>query len=186
MSTFVESRLEFVFDENWQVERWDEQPAYRSAGGFASVPGTSACDFLGRHAAAPAVYLIEVKNFTEYHHANRDKPTSAAWAETLAAKVRDTLAGALWTRGRSFDEPPIRALVDDTFAALLRDKPALRVVFWVEDRPPLDPAVASALEMAIRRHLVRWFRIGNVRVTSRSRFDPAWVPGLTVRPAGGS
>lgn len=180
MRTFTESRLEFTFDDNWRVEKWDEQPAYRGSGGFCTLPDTLACDFLGHHEAA-GVFLIEVKNFTDFHHANREK-LPGAMIETMAAKVRDTLAAAVWTRGRHFDVSPARELIDRTLAGFILNPPALHVVLWLEDRPPLDRGLASAMQNDLRRLLLRWFKVRGVLVTSCAAMVPGAIPGLTVRP----
>lgn len=180
MRTFTESRLDFTFDDNWRVELWDQQPAYRAPGAFSALEGTAACDFIGMHAVAGA-FLIEVKNFTDYHHANKHKLESDAWAETLAGKVRDTLAGAFWTRGRAGDRAPVADLIAGTIDSLIQAPPALTVVFWVDDRPALKPADAVALRTAIRRYLKPWFKLRKVVVTSCAYFEPDQIPGLTVR-----
>ena len=181
MTTFVESRLEFEFDDNWTVTKWDEHPAYRNAEGFGRIPNASACDFLGHHASA-GVYLIEVKNFTDHHHDNRGKPTDPQWALRLAAKVRDTVAAVVWARGGAHDAAPTDAILNATCDGLVRDKPELKAVFWIEDVPPVKPAIALVLQEAIKRSLGAWFKLRSVRVTSLALHTDAIVPGLVVRP----
>ena len=181
MRTFIESRLEFTFDDNWGVEKWDEQPAYRDPTGFGSLPATLACDFMAHH-ESHGVYLIEVKNFTDFHHANRAKVPSGAMTDAVAAKVRDTVAGAIWTRGRSFDVPPIGPLTQRTVDALVQKTAPLHVVLWLEDRPPLRPLQASTMRKDLQRQLLRQLNIRSVLVTSCAVAQADAVPGLTVRP----
>lgn len=182
MPTLYESRLQFDFDDNWKVEQWDELAAYRAPGGFGRLSGTAACDFMGLHAATGA-YLFEVKNHTDHHHANSYKFESADWHQRLAGKVRDTLAGAIWTRGRDGDQAPVSELIAGTLDAVIQAKPSLTVVFWIDDRPALDTGAASVLAGRIQTRLMRWFKIRKVIVTSSDLFQAGHVPGLTVRPA---
>lgn len=185
MREFTESRLVFRFDDDWEVEQWDAQPAYRAPGGFGSLPETSACDFVGWH-RHDRTFLIEVKNFVEFHHQNRDRLDPAQLPVEVVRKVRDTLAGAVWTVGRRFDVAPFSALIDHLVDALQRvqvDKQTLSVVLWLEDRPELDAAMATVLGDSIRRELLRRFKIRKVLVTSMNllRSAPDAIPGLSVR-----
>jgi len=183
MKEFEESRPVFRFDDNWIVEQWDAHPAYRGADGFDKAPGTKACDFVGRHESG-AVYLIEVKNFIGYHHDNRHRLEREGLPTEAAAKVRDTLAGLFWTRGRSADVSPLAEVISHVLdATIASGSRGIRVVLWVEDRPPLDPAVASAMMSDLRRQLLRWFKISKVLVASLDSAEPTMIPGLTVRLA---
>ncbi|MDP3207882.1 MAG: hypothetical protein Q8M65_01930 [Rhodoglobus sp.] len=181
MPTFIESRLEFTFDDNWRVEKWDSQPAYRDARAFGASDGTRACDFIGHHASGGA-FLIEVKNFTGDHHGNRDRVPSGEMLNESAGKVRDTLAGAIWARGRQYDTDPLSSLISTTLDGLIRKVPELAVVVWIEGRPQLRAQSALALQTELAWRLSRWFKIRNVVVTNSERFTPSVIPGLTVRP----
>jgi len=176
-----ESRLEFSFDDNWRVVKWDEHPAYRDPRTFGSSDGTSACDFLGHHAAT-GVFLIEVKNFTGFHHKNLVKLSSGQLIDMMTEEVRDTIAGVIWVRGRSYDQPPVDALVTETLQALTAKARSIRAVLWVEDLPQLDVRTAGAMAQQISRRLTAWFGIARVIVTSTAIHQRAPLPGLTVRP----
>lgn len=178
---FIESRLEFTFDDDWQVVQWDRQPAYRDSRAFGSTDGTRGCDFVGLHASA-GPFLIEVKNFTSHHHKNRDRVPSGEMLDQSAEKVRDTIAGAAWMRGRRYDTAPLAPLVTATLDGLIRNQPELAVVVWLEDLPQLRAPLALALQRDLARQLNRWFRLRNVVVTNSERFTPSVIPGLTVRP----
>lgn len=183
MREFTESRLVFRFDDEWAVEQWDAQPAYRAAGAFGSLPGTAACDFIGWH-TSDRFFFFEVKNFTDHHHDNVERVRGGELALEAASKVRDTMAGMVWARGRDFDRAPLTALLDKGLDALVGDGSSrVRVVLWVEDRPALSPIAASALATDLKRHLKRWFKIQRVLVTSIALFDRTTVPGLSVREA---
>lgn len=181
MQRFKESGQWFSFDESWRVVQWDKHPAYSGSGGFQTLPGITACDFIAVHAVQGA-HLIEVKNFIGHHGANKDKAESEQWAEMLAGKARDTLAGIVWARGRTHDRPPLRELVRDTLAEFTRNPPTLKVVIWVDDRPPLSAIVASNLSDAVARPLRRWLGIKDVMVTSCALHarSPERIPGLSV------
>lgn len=181
MPTFIESRLEFVFDDNWRVAQWDSQAAYRDPRAFGSTDGTRGCDFIGHHAAAGA-FLIEVKNFTDRHHDNRDRVPSGEMLAESAGKVRDTLAGVTWARGRRYDVAPLASLLSTTLDGLIRDRPELAIVVWIEDRPQLRAPAALALQRDLAAQLNRWLKVRNVVVTNSERFTPTIIPGLTVRP----
>jgi len=176
-----ESDLRFAFDDGWSVVVWDKHLAYASSGGFGELKGTLACDFIAVRQGDGA-YLIEVKNFIGYHAANKDKLSSPAWAEEMAGKARDTLAGMIWTCGRPSDQPPLRALIRETLQELNRTTPSLTVVVWIDDDPPLDPFTATSLRTAVQRHLRQWFKIRDVRVLSCPVLarDPSQLPGLRV------
>lgn len=181
MTTFVESRLRFDFDDGWNVVQWDDHLAYRGAGGFQELGGTLACDFIAVRQQVGA-YFIEVKNFIGFHGANKDKPESENWAVELAGKVRDTLSGIIWTCGRSGDRPPLRGLIREALNEFSRDHPTLTVVLWIDDLPPLSPFAASSLRTAVQRQLRVWFRIRDVQVLSSTLLsrDPSQFPGLSV------
>lgn len=181
MQSFEESRQVFTFDENWRVVQWDKHPAYAGSGGFQALSGITACDFIAVHAVKGA-HLFEVKNFIGHHGANKGKPESGQWAEVLAGKMRDTLAGIIWARGRAHDRPPLRALIGETLNEFTCKEPTLKVVIWVDDRPPLDAIVASNLRTAVQRHLRGWLGIRDVRVVSCALHarSPELLPGLTV------
>jgi len=181
MVPFPESRLEFSFDDNWRVVKWDEQPAYRDPRTFGSSDGTSACDFLGHHAAT-GVFFIEVKNFTGFHHKNLLKLSSDQLIDMMAEKVRDTIAGVIWVRGRSYDQPPVDALVTETLRALTTEVRSIRAVLWVEDLPQLDVRAAGVMAQQIARRLTAWFGIARVIVTNTEIHHRDPLPGLTVRP----
>lgn len=181
MSTkLVESRLEFTFDDDWNVVQWDTLPLYRASGGFGSLSGVAAVDFVGAH-PVDKVVLFELKNFTDHHAANREKIADRAWHEELAGKVRDTLAGVVWARGRAHDVGTTGALLKAAVDAWGEKPMGLRVVLWVEDRPQLGSQSAAALASGVKRHLKRWLNIGNVAVLSTTSPREALPRGLTVR-----
>lgn len=176
----VESRLEFTFDDDWTVVKWDEEPLYRESGGFGSLSGTAAVDFVGAHAAGRVV-LFELKNFASFHHENREKIGDRVWHEVLAGKVRDTLAGAVWARGRTHDAGATGAILKSVVDGWGAKPTGVRVVLWVEDRPQLRPQAASALASGVRRHLQQWLNVGNIDVLSTASPPEALPPGLAVR-----
>lgn len=181
MPRFKESRQWFDFDESWRVVQWDTHLAYAGSGGFQTLGDVTACDFIAVHPREGA-HLNEVKNFIGHHGANKSKPESEQWAEMLAGKMRDTLAGIIWARGRTYDRSPLRAVIGDTLNELTRNTPTLKIVIWVDDRPPLDATVASNLRTAVQRHLRGWFNVRDVRVMSRTLLarNPDLLPGLIV------
>ncbi len=176
----VESRLEFSFEDEWNVVKWDDEPLYRASGGFGSLEGTAAVDFVGVHPAVRVV-MFELKNFTLFHHDNVEKIGDDAWHQSLAGKVRDTLAGVVWSRGRTHDMGAVGKLLSAVVEEWASQPKGLRVVLWIEDRPVLKPQVASALESGVRRHLKKWLNLGNVSVLSTASPREALPPGLSVR-----
>ena len=59
MTVIIEGKLEFTFDDNWQLIKWDDDPAYRK--GIGKLDETKAVDVLGLH-RENGLYLIEIKD----------------------------------------------------------------------------------------------------------------------------
>lgn len=183
-TTLIESRLEFTFDDDWFVVQWDQQPMYREAGAFCSLPRTKGIDVAGTHPTA-GVVLFEMKNFTDFHHKNREKLLDEAWFEELSCKVRDSLANATWARGRTFDAGATGKMLGDVIDAWVAEPVRVRVVLWVEDRPSPSAPVINAMINGVKRHLQRWLKIKKVLVTNTELLDRSVLPGLSVKPAPG-
>jgi hypothetical protein len=140
---FVEGRIEFRFDDAcWEVEKWDEHPAFtgplgirRLNGGLTDpasgdrVPeGTKAVDFVGL--SAGDLYLFEVKDFRGYAAVNARRQEHELPLE-IGLKVRDTITGLLGAH-RMTPSPWLERV-----AGALRERTRrLHVIAWiVEDAP---------------------------------------------------
>jgi hypothetical protein len=171
----TEGRLRLAIDCERAV-KWDEDPAYRS--GVERLGGTKAVDVCAVVSGEGPV-LLEIKDFRGHGTENKERMTSGALAEEVACKVRDTLAGLVWScaRGLSRDHEKLAAPFINERA------PPPRVVFWLE-HDEASPAIASALQDRIRSALRKYFP-ARVTVTSsllekQSRHPLAWI---TVRGA---
>jgi len=95
MTEFTEGLLQFYFGEPWQILKYDDCALYRNQL-QKNLTDTKAVDFVGigpdgHEGRLTAFYLIEVKDYR-----TESKPrTIGDVAETIAKKVRDTLAGLI-------------------------------------------------------------------------------------------
>lgn len=166
-----EEDLKFEFGAPWSVViKWDEHPAF--VRGLRRQQSTRGVDFLGLCGTQP--YFIEVKDFRRYRIENKERLGSGELAEEVSSKVRDTLAGAVWACGRTEDDPSIGRVLRHVFGSQSK----CRVVLWLEEDLPREPASRGSLEDQIKRHL-RWLN-PHVRVLCRT--EPP-LPGLVVSSA---
>jgi hypothetical protein len=168
---FDEARLRFAFDDEWRVMKWDRHPAY--AGGIQKLPGTKAVDFVGIRHSVP--WFIEVTDFREHRIETKHQFMTGQLVDEVACKVRDTLAGLVWSCGRL---PHDERLLAQLAGALVNRNEKVPVVVWLEgDRVP-DPAQRSTLKREIERRLA-WLN-PKVLVTCRSLAEEKPLPGLLV------
>lgn len=169
----VEDRLRFTFERPaWDAVKWDADPAYlhglqRSDGKAVDLIAT-----LHRR----SLQLFEVKDPRGHWIEYRDRTPNDALAQIVADKVRDTLAGLLFARGR-FPDDHLLAHLKTLFERTER----VLVVLWLESFE-LQPALALTLEGLIERKL-QWLK-PKVVVTSRALWRG--LPGLTVESMGGA
>jgi hypothetical protein len=168
-----EGDLELTFDETaWVVVKWDDHPAFQR--GLRRQSGTKAIDVAGV-LLEDEPWFFELKDFRGARVENKGR-FDGPLAEEVAGKVRDTMAGVLWAVEREHEDDSVRRVAKATLARSGR----LTVVLWVEDDTGPTAAVASALQLAIKRRLR--FANAHVLVTSRTLEDPARpIPGLEVR-----
>lgn len=172
MSTVIpEENLQFSFDENWKVLKWDDHGAFKD--GLEKAQHTKAVDFFGLHIGLP--WFIEVKDFRNYRIENKKRLTSGELADEVADKVRDTLAGMAWACNR---EPLDKGTLAGFLRPLVNRQNKVPVVLWLEEDQPLAPAEASALQAAIRQRLA-WLN-ASVIVMNRTLAQARPVLGLTV------
>lgn len=168
MLEFPESRLVFKFDDQWQVLKWDEDPAYTA--GLQRFQQTKAVDFFALYNGTP--YFIEVKNFRRYRIENKRRLTSDELVREVSQKVRDTIGGATWAQGRTHHDSRL-----DRFLRPLFTDRKCKVVLWLEEDLSPRPADRSALAGKLR-HSLQWLN-PHVLVLDRS----APLPGVVVRGA---
>jgi len=140
---FVEGRIEFRFDDAcWEVEKWDDHPAFTGSLGIRRIngeltdpvsgkqlpEGTKAVDFVGL--SAGELYLFEVKDFRGHAAANAHRQEHELPLE-IGLKVRDTIAGLLGAH-RMAPSPWLERVA----GALCERTRRLHVIAWiVEDTP---------------------------------------------------
>ncbi|MEO5731271.1 MAG: hypothetical protein ABI134_32475 [Byssovorax sp.] len=166
-----EKKLRFVFDDNWQVLKWDEHGAY--VGGLRQFQSTKAVDFFGLYVGAP--WFIEAKDFRGYRIANKSRLSSGELAKEIAFKVRDTLAAMVWACART---PLDSGEISGFLRPLVNRSEKVPVVLWLEEDRPATPVSASILAEAIKRELV-WLN-AKVIVASRALAQDHPIQGLTV------
>lgn len=90
MIRLVEQRLEYTFEAGWTASQYDRWP-YFLAHFQSACKGNKAVDFVAIDPTGDALWLIELKDY----RLDQGKPPikSATLADTIALKVRDSLAG---------------------------------------------------------------------------------------------
>lgn len=92
MSNFQESGINFCFQPNWTVLKYDEHLAHKKVEKL--IKPTKAVDFLGIH--NDRLYLVEVKNYRDHTDDESTKEVLKGKGDELmrriAIKVRDTIA----------------------------------------------------------------------------------------------
>lgn len=163
----VEKRLRFTFQRPaWDAVKWDEDPAYLRGLQRHDGKGVDLVATLDRR----RLHLFEVKDPRGHWSEYRDRNLVEGLAQIIADKVRDTLAGLLFSRDR---HPGDHLLVH--LKTMFDREERLLVILWLESFY-LDPTLASTLAGLIKRKL-HWLK-PNVIVTSRALWPG--MPGLTV------
>lgn len=171
--THDESRLRFVFDNDWTVVKWDDHEAHRQ--GLCKMEGTKAVDFLGLWMGEPC--FIEVKNFCDYRIDNKRRLRSGALATEIAAKVRNTLASLIWACDRAgLDQTGLR----DFVRPLVNRSTKVPIVLWLEEDRPSAMANSALAERI--KHEISWIN-PRVIVTSRAFATVRPIQGLEVTAA---
>lgn len=169
----VEGRLRFTFERpDWEAVPWDTDPAYMR--GLRESEGKAVDIVATRHHRA--LHLIEVKDPRGDTTTYRGRYSNDEVAQIVADKVRDTIAGLVFARGRFADGhllPHLRTMFD-------RDERII-VVLWLESFE-LEPTLALTLTTLIKRKL-SWLR-PKVVVTSRELWRG--MPGLLVESMQGA
>lgn len=92
MSSFQESGINFCFQPNWTVLKYDDHLAHKKVEKL--VKPTKAVDFLGIH--NDRLYLVEVKNYRDHTDDESTREVLKGKGDELmrriAIKVRDTIA----------------------------------------------------------------------------------------------
>lgn len=169
----VEDRLRFTFERPaWDAVKWDEDPAYLH--GLQRHDGKAVDLIATLHRRS--LQLFEVKDPRGHWIEYRDRTPNDALAQIVADKVRDTLAGVMFARGRFPDDHLLGHL-----KTLFDRAERVLVVLWLESFE-LQPALAMTLEGLIERKL-QWLK-PKVLVTSRALWRG--LPGLTVESMDGA
>lgn len=172
IAAFTEGFLEVEIADVSTWVRWDEAAAYRQ--GLQKMTGTKAVEAVVIHEDGDALYL-EIKDFRRHRIENKRRLASGELVAEVAAKVRDSLAGLVWSCGRTFAGEDHRRLVRQ-----LRTAAKPLVVLWLEDDVPARPADAATLAAEIRSKLRPWLN-ARVIVTSTKLESEAKVPLPRIR-----
>jgi len=122
----IESRLKFVFNDDWKVFQYDRHLDYRAK--IIKLTPTKAVDFVAVYEPKKLLYFIEVKNFRKSRVQNKSRMANGELGHEIATKVRDTIAGvvAAYHRGNTDDWGA-------AFTRLATQEPSVRVLLWLED-----------------------------------------------------
>ena len=140
MTVITEGKLEFTFDDDWQVLKWDDHPAYRN--GIGKLDETKAVDVLGLY-RKNELFLIEIKDFRTDPIPNQER-IGAPLAVEVGQKTRDTLAGMIAALRHRPDSEKWSVFVE---ALTDRDR-HIRVVLWMEDVPTTSLRVSRRIAKA--------------------------------------
>lgn len=174
MSVFNEAPYRLEFDSSWRVLKWDGCAAFR--GGIHGAQGTKAADFVCvQHERDP--WFIEITDYRFIGTARLRKkiPSVDDLATEVACKVRDTLAGVIWTHERDELDPAgkLRPLV----SVLVSRGVKITVVLFLEEDHP-SPQRQSVVAQRIKQRL-RWL-CPKVLVINQKQWQDAPQSGLSI------
>jgi len=170
----VEGQLRFTFERPaWDAVKWDDDPSYRR--GIRQADG-KAVDIIAT-LERRSVCLFEIKDPRGHTVEYRDRVSNEELAQIVADKVRDTIAGLVYTR----DRHPCAHLLVHLRTLFVGRTERVVVVLWLES-PNLDPPRATTLAGRIE-HKLRWLK-PSVIVTSRALWPG--MPGLTIESMDGA
>jgi hypothetical protein len=162
--------LRFEFDDGWRGVKWDDHPGFRTS--RWRLTESKAIEFAGVRDSV--LWLFEAKDFRGYRIQNKQRLTQGELAEEVADKVRDSLAGLLWSCQREHDSGDFTAVA----RALLDRNQKVQLVIWLETDEHLPPDHARQLTELIKGRL-RWLS-PRVIVQNLKLAEGHQVPGLTV------
>jgi hypothetical protein len=167
----TEGNLEFQFDQNWDVIKYDGHNFYQQRA--KKLREMKAADFVAVNKNQCKLYIIEVKDFRIEH------PESLTnLADTVAQKVRDTVAGlvgAHHSTGAGDWALPVKCL------GSLRQE--IYVVFLCELRNSTSPERLSSLTDRLKKNL-GWLTKRVIAVDLNTFGKTA--PGVTVKNLSGA
>lgn len=122
---FDEGCLRFKFGESWNVEKYDDSPAYRK--GIERLDESKAVDFIAAHANR-ILFFVEVKDFRGSKAEQRQRLREGQLDHEVATKVRDSIAG-LVAAHRNASEPERWEQHIDLLVNRDRD---IKIILWME------------------------------------------------------
>lgn len=144
----VEQRLRFAFDETWDLAfQWDAASEFID--GLQRRDETRAVDIVGTR-RADELWLIEVKD-PRGHQLEDKNRRSEDFDEIMRTKVRDTVAGLVWSLQR-FKPDRCQRLAKVLFAKKRSGSGKVVVVLWCEG---IDAATAEMFQARISESL-KW------------------------------
>ncbi len=175
-TAFREGYLVYVFEDLWNVDRYDGHAFHRQNG----IPG-KAIDFIGVFDETSA-YFVEATDYRSDPTQMRQVATNGELAEEFAAKSRDTRAGLLQYCTGAPGEPSAWSQL----TAMLRAGKAALLVLWCEERHEFRPRYRDrqktenlVLTRLIRRELRKLDLRYPVLVVRRGTYEDV-PPGIRV------
>jgi hypothetical protein len=160
----TEKRLRFVFDATWDLAfKWDDSSEFLE--GLEPRGETRAMDIVGTR-RADELWMIEVKDARGFQVEDRNRRTET-FDEITRTKVRDTVAGLVWSLQR-FKPDRCQRLARVLFAKKKSDSGRVVVVLWCEG---IDVATAEVFQARITAAL-KWLN-ASVLVTDRRLWPQA-------------
>lgn len=178
MSDFQESGINFCFQPNWTVFKYDEHLAHKKVEKF--LKPTKAVDFLGIH--NDKLYFVEVKNYRDHTGDDTTQEVLQGNGEELmhriAMKVRDTIATSTGAARFSTNDGAFFTRVNQL---LLDEEKKLVVIACVELDVSNDKerkAKMGIWQQKLKQKL-SWLHAVRISVNSVSNITDI-IPDLTV------
>lgn len=181
MTTIAEKDLIFTFNDRWTVVKYDDNGSYYKCNIAKFLEGTKAVDFLCISSAEDVV-MMEIKDFRKgVPHSQKIRKIP----NTVAAKVRDTIAGIIACCKKSPNDKRFYLLMIQKILFESKDLPI--VVFFFEDLntpkrqdPKATFATNGIILKTLKTHL-KWLT-RQVYVVGLHNYSDV-LEGLTVKSA---
>lgn len=151
-TVFQEGSLQFSFDDQWNVIKYDKESDYREK--IQKIAKTEAVDFLGIRESE--LYFLEVKGFRDYRIETQRRLTSGELVLEVAQKVRDTIAGVIAANRTSSEPQKWHSFTQH----LSNPSRPIRVVLWLEYDLPAYQKARSKVEASVHsqqlKKAVKW------------------------------
>ena len=176
MNDIDEQNQRFIFDERWQVWKYDDSPDFRKQL-MPQIQGSKAVDIVAIGPPNDDVYLIEIKDYRKDY---KLRP-AAEVVDAICAKVRDSFPGLIGTMRRGSGPEFLKTWLGQ---CCFSENP-IKVVLWDEEQEA-DVDVKKARATILRKEIRRKLRWLNASVIIVGQCYESTLPGLSVKNLPGA